>query len=69
MRRRQNQGVEQIADRYPHLMKHEDKGAFGKSQVALLALSYPFGFFVYAMVALIVRLTKAQSDGEWSRGR
>lgn len=69
VRRRQNQGVDQITERYPHLMKHEDKGAFGRSHMALLALSYPFGFFVYAMVALIVKVTKAQSDGEWSRGR
>lgn len=69
VRRRQNQGVAQIAERYPHLLKHEDKGAFDKSQMIVLALSYPFGFFVYATVALIVNLTKGKSDGEWSRGR
>lgn len=69
VRRRQNRGVEQIAERYPHLMKHEDKGAFNRSQMVVLALSYPFSFFVYATVALMVKLTKDKAEGEWSRGR
>ena len=69
VRRRQNKGVDQIAERYPHLLKHEDKGAFSKGQMVLLAMSYPFSFFVYASVAIIVKLTKDPSQTEWSRGR
>lgn len=69
VRRRQNQGVDQIADRFPHLLKNEDKGNFGKGPIATLALNYPFGFFVYASVALIVKLSRDKSEGQWSRGR
>lgn len=69
VRRRQNRGVAEIANRFPHLLKNEDKGRFGKSQLSVLALSHPFGFFVYAVVAAIVRLTKDKNDGTWSRGR
>ncbi|MEE2945181.1 MAG: glycosyltransferase [Pseudomonadota bacterium] len=69
VRRRQNKGVEQIAERYGHLLKNEDKGAFDRKQIASVALAYPIGFFVYATVSLIVRFTKDQSGEAWSRGR
>jgi len=69
VRRRQNKGVEQIAERYGHLMKNENKGSFDRREIASQALRYPFSFLVYASVALMVRLTKDQSGSEWSRGR
>jgi len=69
VRRRQNKGVAQIAERYPHLLKNEDKGSFDKGQLANVAINYPFSFCVYAFVALMVRFTKDQSGSDWSRGR
>lgn len=69
VRRRQNKGVEQIAERYGHLLKNEDKGAFDRRQISMVALSYPLSFLVYAAVALAVRLTKDRSGTKWSRGR
>ncbi|MGH1444741.1 MAG: glycosyltransferase [Cognatishimia sp.] len=69
VRRRQNMGVAQLAERYPRLMNNEDKGTVSKGHMLNLAVSNPFGFCVYASVALYVRLTKDQAGTDWRRGR
>ena len=69
VRRRQNRGVNEIADRFPHLIKNDDKRPFARSQLMMTALSYPFSFLVYASVALMVRLTQENDQADWSRGR
>lgn len=68
VRRRQNIGVDEIAERYPDLVQNDDKPAFPLSEKAKLALKDPIGFAVYSGVALAVRLT-GNASNDWSRGR
>lgn len=67
VRRRQDAGVQQIAERYPALPGNDDKPPLGGAGMLRLALSDPAGFAVYAGVSLAVRLSP-RSRG-WSRGR
>lgn len=67
VRRRQDRGAAQIAERFPHLLANEDKRPPGARGVADLALRDPVGFGVYTAVALAVRARRA--DDNWSRGR
>lgn len=67
VRRRQDRGVAQLAERFPTLIVNEDKGRLGLAGLARLALTDPVGFAVYAAVALRVRSSRAGDD--WSRGR
>lgn len=68
VRRRQDQGVAEIADLYPQILKNDDKPAFPKSRMLAMAARDPIGFAVYAGVALAVKPTKGTSTG-WSRSR
>lgn len=67
VRRRQDRGVAELAERFPALLANEDKGRQGISGLIGLALGDPAGFAVYAAVALAVRLAPAPAG--WSRGR
>lgn len=69
VRRRQNRGVAQLAEKFPQLMKNEDKGEFSPLRMFSFGLGDPFGFFTYTLVTLIVKLSKDQDGSEWSRGR
>ncbi|WP_334312304.1 glycosyltransferase [Cognatishimia sp. SS12] len=69
VRRRQNAGVAQLADRYPRLMQHEDKGQMTKGELARAASQRPLGFLVYGIVSAIVRFTNDPAAQTWSRGR
>jgi glycosyltransferase involved in cell wall biosynthesis len=68
VRRRQNRGVAEIAERFPALMANEDKGRAGPWSVVRMALGDPVGFAVYGAVSVIVALVPAR-DAAWSRGR
>jgi hypothetical protein len=68
VRRRQNRGVAEIAERFPALMANEDKGSAGAGRVMRMALADPVGFAVYGAVSAIVALFPAR-DAAWSRGR
>ncbi len=68
VRRRQNRGVAEIAERFPALMANEDKGSAGAGRVARMAIADPVGFAVYGAVSAIVALFPAR-DAAWSRGR
>lgn len=68
VRRRQNAGVAEIARRFPHLMRNEDKPDFGLAAILQRAAADPLAFGVYAGVAATVRLTPGRQQG-WSRGR
>lgn len=68
VRRRQNAGVDEIRDRFPDLVRNDDKPDFSTLDKAKLALRDPLGFAVYSGVALAVKLTETGSM-EWSRGR
>ena len=68
VRRRQNEGVDEIRHRFPELLENDDKPAFPAIQKLKIALRDPVGFAVYSGVALAVRLTP-KSATAWSRGR
>lgn len=67
VRRRQDQGVKQIALEWPELLANEGKSVLRKGDVMGLALKEPSGFLVYAAVTLAVRLGRAST--QWTRGR
>lgn len=66
VRRRQDQGVQEIAARFPALMHNDAKRP---AQVFDLALRDPLGFAVYGLVALVVRVTRDRAPQDWVRGR
>jgi hypothetical protein len=68
VRRRQDAGVQEIEEKYPALLENDDKPEFPLSQKLAIALRDPIGFAVYSSVALVVKLTRNQTNG-WSRGR
>ncbi len=65
VRRRQDQGVAQIRQRYPDLMQNDPKP---RADLPALMRSDPLGFAVYGTVALMVRLGGLR-PGAWTRGR
>ncbi|RRH77935.1 glycosyltransferase family 2 protein [Falsigemmobacter faecalis] len=67
VRRRQNQGVAEIAALYPHLLANSDHPRLSAGGLAALALREPTGFLAYGLVALAVRLGRAERG--WTRGR
>jgi glycosyltransferase involved in cell wall biosynthesis len=67
VRARQNVGVREVRRKYPQLMQNDDKPGMRLLDKIWLALRYPFGFAVYAGVAIAAR--KRGATGEWSRGR
>ncbi len=67
VRRRQDEGVAQIAARWPHLMAHEGKAPLTPAALLRLALADPAGFATYAAVSLAVRL--GPKNRGWTRGR
>lgn len=68
VRRRQNAGVAEVAQKYPDLIGNDDKFRLSLAAKLRLALSEPMGFLVYAGVSLIVRLTPKRGTN-WERGR
>ncbi len=69
VRRRQDAGVNEIAAKYPQLLRNDDKAPFGLTKKFRLAMSDPAGFAVYALVAIVVRLGGSRASENWSRGR
>lgn len=67
VRRRQDEGVKEIARQWPALLENEGKSTPGMGQLAAMALKEPLGFLVYATVTLAVRSRKGTS--QWTRGR
>ncbi|MCC5969965.1 MAG: glycosyltransferase [Pararhodobacter sp.] len=68
VRRRQDQGVAEIARLYPALLANGDTARPSARRVLALALRDPTGFAVYAAVSLAVRLGWRGQSG-WVRGR
>lgn len=68
VRRRQDTGVTEIADRFPELTANDDTPAVPLSGKLALAAGDPVGFAVYTGVALAVRMRPAPPT-DWSRGR
>lgn len=67
VRRGQDAGVAEIYHSYPDLKANEAKERPSSVGLARLALTFPLGFAIYALVALLVRLQP--SGMAWSRGR
>jgi glycosyltransferase involved in cell wall biosynthesis len=68
VRRRQDQGVAEIARLHPALMANEDKGRPGRAWLLGRLLADPIAFGTYGAVALAVRAGWGRQTG-WVRGR
>ncbi|UXX83519.1 glycosyltransferase [Roseovarius pelagicus] len=66
VRRRQDRGVAEIAERYPQLLTNDDKDGLGVGGIVRRAFRDPIGFMAYIGVALA---TKLPGRGGWVRGR
>lgn len=69
VRRRQNQGVAEIENKYPELLKNDEKLQMPIREVGSIALCDPLAFLVYGFVALVVKLSPAHKKRDWERGR
>ncbi|UFS64344.1 glycosyltransferase [Paracoccus denitrificans] len=67
VRRRQDQGVAEIARLFPELPPRQGHVRPGKTELVRLAAADPLGFAAYAAVALAVRLGRNRQG--WARGR
>lgn len=67
VRRRQDQGVKEIAHKWPELLHNEGKAAPTAGELLGMAAREPWGFLVYAAVTLAVRSRRASA--QWTRGR
>lgn len=67
VRRRQDQGVREIAQKWPELMGNEGKTTLGALDLVRMALREPLGFIAYAAVTAAVKSRKASNH--WTRGR
>ena len=68
VRRRQDYGVTEIAERYPQLLRNEDAGG-GGVPVWRRALRDPVAFAAFVAVRLTVHLPFFRSADPWARGR
>jgi len=69
VRRRQNQGVDEVARKFPALIANADVHRPGPGLILRLALRDPQAFAVYAAVALAVKSPLYHNRGRWDRGR
>ena len=68
VRRRQEQGVQQIAERFPELLQNDDGRRLDARTLLALSLRDPAGCAAYMLVRLLVRTPFAKEQG-WARGR
>lgn len=69
VRRRQNDGVSEIAMRFPELCNNDDKARLTPRGLLHRAVGDPLGFATYATVSLAVKTPLFRSDKPWARGR
>jgi glycosyltransferase involved in cell wall biosynthesis len=67
VRRRQDVGVTQLAQRFPDILAQEGKARLGLSGLLRRAVAEPVGFATYAAVSLAVKVGRGTAD--WTRGR
>lgn len=67
VRRRQDEGVKEIAQKWPALLRNEGKPRLRTKELLTLALREPWGFLVYIAVTLAVR--SRRGSAHWTRGR
>ena len=69
VRRRQDQGLEEIRQLLPDLARRMEPTAPDAAQKLALFFKDPVGFIIYATVALTVRLPLFKNRSKWERGR
>lgn len=69
VRRRQNRGVAEVAEKFPDLLANTAPAPPGPAGMARRALRDPVGFCVYAGVALMVMTPIFAAKARWDRGR
>lgn len=69
VRRRQDDGVDEIATYYPELMKNDEIKSPSTLEVLRFGLFDPLGLAAYLVVKLAVRTGLAESNQAWVRGR
>lgn len=69
VRRRQNAGVAEIAERFPQLACNDSKAPVQMQDLIAWLLRDPVGFAVYGAVALTVKTPLYRSAERWARGR
>ncbi len=69
VRRRQDQGLEEIRKLRPDLANDMERTAPTTAEKLHLLVRDPIGFMIYATVALTVRLPIFQNRATWERGR
>lgn len=69
VRRRQDDGVSEIAARFAHLLDNDDKPRLTLSGLLSRLVRDPLGFAAYAAVSLAVKTPLFQTDKPWVRGR
>ena len=69
VRRRQNAGVTELAEKFPQLMQNEDKQKLPLQQLLGMLLRDPLGFLTYAIISLTVKSPLFRSGQRWTRGR
>lgn len=67
VRRRQDQGVKEIALKWPELLANEGKAKLRLVSLLAMAMREPVGFLVYLGVTAAVRSRRASA--QWTRGR
>lgn len=69
VRRRQDAGVAEIAEKYPDLLQNESKVALKLRDHLRLFLVRPISYAVYVGIKLIVRFGPDRHSKEWARSR
>lgn len=67
VRRRQDDGVHEIAEKFPQILARQGHTRPTRGQILRLAAADPIGFAAYSAVALAVKSGRNQQD--WARGR
>ncbi len=67
VRRRQDQGVAELMQRWPKMSQRENKAPLSASMLFNLAVRDPVGFAVFSAVSVAVRLGPRETG--WTRGR
>lgn len=69
VRRRQDAGMQEIAEKYPAILKNEGKAPMHARDHVRLFTATPISYLVYVAVILAVRLGARRRYGDWRRGR
>ena len=69
VRRRQDEGLEEIRTRWPDLAARMERTAPDSAEKLKLFLRDPLGFVIYSAVAVTVRTPFFHTTSGWHRGR